>query len=87
MLGGRAAPDASVVIERMDDGARASGVADAGGMFAIEVALAAGLNRFRVFSDDGSGELRSWVGTSIEQERGAAGVLPVGALVDIARID
>ena len=87
VLSGRASVGGAVIVERMDDGTRASGTADGSGTFAIEVALAMGLNRFRVFSDDGGGEVRSWVGTSIEQARGDAGVLPVGALVDVARVD
>lgn len=83
-LTGAAAPGARVFVERADDDARVEATADDAGAFSVTLTLSPGLNRFRVYFDAGDGERRSWVGTSIEQERRGSDVLPTGALVDVA---
>jgi hypothetical protein len=82
-LAGRAAPDSLIAVEIVD-GASFDAVADPSGAFSIDVALSPGLNRLRVVQD---GAVRSWVGTSIELESmGAGNARPVGALIDVARL-
>ncbi len=83
-LTGLAPAGATVFVEREDDGTRVEAAADASGAFTASVTLLPGLNRYRVFWSEGGDELRSWVGTSVEQVRREAQVLPVGGLIDVA---
>ena len=85
---GVAAPMASVRLEREAGGVAGMGDADAEGRFAIDAQLELGLNRLRVLATLDGTEVRSFVGTSLELERGAGPTpLPTGALLDIARVE
>ncbi len=84
-LSGTAVPNATVIIETTD-GIRTQTTAGADGTFRLDVDLTPGLNRLRVIMDQGTGEERSWVGTSIELQRRGTQTLPIGALVDIAYV-
>jgi hypothetical protein len=91
-LRGRAAPGGRVHVERQDDGRRTSGTADPEGTFAIDVPLAPGSNRLRIIEDTDSGPVRGWIGNAFEFGTGARCVtasvcIPIGAFVDIVRVD
>lgn len=86
-IGGAAAPGARVILEDREDGSSFEGTADASGAFSISVELAPGLNRFEVAAELDGARVRSWVGTSIDLDSPTPGVaLPVGALIDVARV-
>ena len=75
--------DGDLAIESMSGAVSASAVAS-GGVFSIDVDLAPGLNRLRLFLTDASGvQSRSWVGNSIEVETVAGAPTARGATLDI----
>lgn len=89
---GRATPRNVVHVERHDDGRRTSGTTDADGSFAIEVPLMSGSNRLRIIEDTEAGPVRGWIGNAFEFGTGARCVtasvcIPIGAFVDVVRVD
>jgi hypothetical protein len=91
-LRGRGTAGDSIHVERQDDGRRTSGTVDPDGAFSIDVPLATGSNRLRIIEDTPAGPVRGWVGNAFEFGTGARCVtasvcIPIGAFVDILRVD